>query len=69
MRRVLRTKPAAEYLGFAESTLEKLRLSGAGPRFIRLGTRAVGYDVADLDAWLKTRRRADRTSTDPDPAA
>ena len=50
MRRVLRTNSAAQYLGLAESTLEKHRLAGIGPHFIRLGARAVGYDLADLDA-------------------
>lgn len=55
-RRVLRTRDAAEYLGLAASTLEKLRLADGGPRFIRLGGRAVGYDLRDLDAWLDEQR-------------
>jgi predicted DNA-binding transcriptional regulator AlpA len=38
--RVLRTPDAATYLGLTASTLEKMRLSGGGPRFVRLGTRA-----------------------------
>ena len=54
-RRVLRTPEAAEYLGLAASTLEKKRLTGGGPRFVRLG-RAIGYDFADLDAWLDGHR-------------
>ncbi len=56
MRRILRTREAAQYLGIPESTLEKQRLKGGGPHFIRLGARAVGYDIADLDAWLEDRR-------------
>lgn len=55
-RRILRTPGAAEYLGLAESTLEKMRITGVGPRFIRLGGRAVGYDRQDLDAWLDHQR-------------
>lgn len=51
----LRTTAAADYLGYAESTLEKKRLSGEGPVFIKLG-RAVVYDTRDLDAWLAARR-------------
>lgn len=59
-RRVLRTRQAAEYCGLAASTLEKMRGTAAGPRFIRLG-RAVGYDVHDLDRWLDGQReRSDR---------
>lgn len=60
-RRILRTPGAAAYVGLSPSTLEKKRLSGDGPAFLRLGGRAVGYDVRDLDAWLDAQRenRAD----------
>ena len=51
----LRTPEAADYLGYAESTLEKKRVTGDGPPFIRLG-RLVVYDSRDLDAWLAERR-------------
>ena len=50
--RILRTPGAAGYVGLSPSTLEKKRLTGDGPAFIRLGGRAIGYDVRDLDAWL-----------------
>ena len=43
LRRILRTPATAEYLGLSQSTLEKKRLSGGGPTFIRLGGRAIGY--------------------------
>jgi predicted DNA-binding transcriptional regulator AlpA len=55
-QRIFRTREAAEYLGLAASTLEKMRLSSDGPRFVRLGGRAVGYDVRDLDSWLDQQR-------------
>ena len=57
-RRVLRTPAAAEYVGLSPATLEKQRLVGKGPRFIRLGNRAVGYDVRDLDAWIDSQRKS-----------
>jgi predicted DNA-binding transcriptional regulator AlpA len=60
-RRLLRTPAAAEYIALSASTLEKRRLSGDGPRFVRLGGRAVAYDVRDLDAWVD-QRKADSTS-------
>jgi hypothetical protein len=50
------TAEAAAYCGSTKSTLEKLRVYGGGPTFIKLGSRVV-YDVADLDAWLSARRR------------
>jgi len=50
-QRLLRTRDTAAYLGLAASTLEKLRVRGGGPPFVRRG-RAVYYDLADLDAWI-----------------
>ncbi len=70
--RILRTAAAATYVGLSKSTLEKLRVYGGGPPFVRLGRRAVGYDVSALDAWLNSRVAAS-TSTPrevhDDPAA
>jgi predicted DNA-binding transcriptional regulator AlpA len=63
--RRLRTPKAADYLGYAESTLEKKRLAGDGPPFIRLG-RAIVYDTRDLDAWLAARRA--RSTSEPTAA-
>ena len=54
--RYLRTTGAAEYIGLTKSTLEKLRLTGGGPVFSKLG-RTVVYDRTDLDAWVASRRR------------
>lgn len=51
-RKILRTPGAAEYVGLAPATLEKMRVHGGGPRFLRLGGRAVGYAIEDLDTWL-----------------
>ena len=56
-RRMLRTRDAAAYTGLAKSTLEKLRVSGGGCPYIRVG-RVVIYDPADLDSWLASHRRA-----------
>jgi excisionase family DNA binding protein len=55
-RRKLRTPEAAVYTGIAQSTLEKLRVSGGGAPYIRVG-RVVLYDPDDLDAWLSAHRR------------
>ena len=61
-KRILRTRQAAEYLGLASSTLEKMRRDREGPPFVRLGGRAVGYDVRDLDAWVDEQRTAGPTN-------
>lgn len=51
------TRDAAAYCGLGKSTFDKLRLTGSGPTFCRPTPRRVVYDVADLDAWLTSRRR------------
>lgn len=56
-RRWLRTREAAAHVGLSASTLEKLRVSGGGPRFTKAGPRIVVYAVADLDTWLSERAR------------
>jgi predicted DNA-binding transcriptional regulator AlpA len=50
----LTTEAAARYLSLAESTLEKARVTGTGPRYLKLG-RAVRYRIVDLDAWMADR--------------
>ncbi len=61
--RIVRTPEAAAYCGLSASTFEKLRLTGDGPEFIRLGRRAVGYERDSLDAWLDSRRRRSTSDT------
>jgi len=47
----LRTPDAAKYLGVGQSTLERKRVDGTGPKFRQLGAKIITYAVADLDAW------------------
>jgi excisionase family DNA binding protein len=67
---------AAKILGLAASTLAKLRLSGNGPVYCKLGRRVV-YRREDLDAWLESRvardtsdaeARLPKSLTGPQPA-
>lgn len=55
--RILRAPEAASYTGLSESTLAKRRLRGELPIFVRLGARAIGYRVDDLNDWLSDCRR------------
>lgn len=48
---VLNADQAAQSLGLSISTLAKLRLSGGGPMFSKLGRRVV-YRPEDLKAWV-----------------
>jgi len=55
--RRLKTGPAADYIGVAESTLEKDRVTRLlGVPYIKIG-RTVVYDTADLDQYLAAHRR------------
>jgi predicted DNA-binding transcriptional regulator AlpA len=49
--RFVNTFQAAERVGLARSTLAKLRVTGGGPPFRKLGAR-VFYSDSDLAAWL-----------------
>lgn len=53
----LRTGAAAAYCGLAASTFHKLRCTGAGPEYLKIGGKIVVYDQDDLDAWLNGHRR------------
>jgi len=54
--RKLSVQEAARFLGLSVSTLNKMRLNGTGPRYLKLGRRVL-YDLRDLDAWVAERRR------------
>ena len=60
---LLNTQQAAEYLGLAVTTLEKFRVYGNGPAFLRLGKRSVRYRPLDLDAWVESRIRTSTSDT------
>ena len=48
------TTRAAARIGLSRSTLEKLRVYGGGPPYLKLG-RLVRYRAHDLDTWLAER--------------
>jgi predicted DNA-binding transcriptional regulator AlpA len=60
----LATPAAAAFTGLAVSTLNKLRLTGAGPEYIKLGRRVI-YARDSVEDWMRSKRR---TSTS-DPGA
>jgi hypothetical protein len=68
--RSVKTPEAAIITGYSESTLEKKRLYGGGPPFIKLsdGSGAVVYDVRDLETWMAGRRRMSTADRPPSPA-
>ena len=61
--RLLTTKEASQYIRLAVRTLEKLRFTGGGPRYHKVG-RLVFYTLVDLDDWID--RHAYAMTSDPD---
>ena len=56
------TREAAAFLGLSPRTLDRYRVTAAGPAFHKFGTR-IRYARADLEDWAAERRR---TSTSDD---
>jgi len=59
MAQLLTERDASKVLCLSVRTLQKWRLCGRGPRFLKLG-HAVRYDLAELKRFLAD---AERTST------
>ena len=53
---LLNTDQAAQRLGLSPRTLERYRVTGEGPEYLKIG-RAVRYTVSALERWLKGCKR------------
>jgi predicted DNA-binding transcriptional regulator AlpA len=54
--RKLSVKETAAYLSVSKSWLDKRRLDGNGPTYLKFGRRVV-YDIIDLENWAASNRR------------
>ncbi|MFV2044147.1 MAG: helix-turn-helix transcriptional regulator [Anaerolineales bacterium] len=54
---LLCTKEAARYLSVSKAFLERDRWAGARIPFVKIGSRAVRYRRADLDAYIERQIR------------
>ena len=41
----------AEYLNVSVSSVRRWRLTGGGPRWVRIGSSSIRYPIADLEAY------------------
>lgn len=64
--KLLDVREASTHTKTPVSTLNKMRVTGGGPRFLKKGRR-IAYDAADLDKWLEGLKRT--STADPGPAA
>jgi predicted DNA-binding transcriptional regulator AlpA len=67
-RKYLTTKEAADRVRLSESALEKKRVAGTGPVFVRLG-RSIRYEISALDDWIAAGRHKSTTEPLADSAA
>jgi excisionase family DNA binding protein len=51
---LLTQRQAAAVLGLSERTVERMRVAGNGPRFVRMG-RSIRYRPADIENWIASR--------------
>ncbi len=56
-KRLLNTKEAADFLGVSMAFLERDRWAGARIPFVRIGTRAVRYQLSELEAYIAGQMR------------
>ncbi len=54
--RYLGPEEAAGYLGLSPKTLQRMRVTGEGPRYVKVRRRVI-YDRLDLDEWAAKRKR------------
>jgi predicted DNA-binding transcriptional regulator AlpA len=55
MSPLLTQRHAASVLALSTRTLERLRCTGEGPKFVRLSRGRIAYREEDLAAWLASR--------------
>jgi predicted DNA-binding transcriptional regulator AlpA len=55
-KRLLTVAEAATYVSLSASTLNRLRVTGGGPRYAKLAGKVL-YDVHDLDQWIEVSKR------------
>lgn len=61
MSKLLTADQLAERIERPVRTLERWRLTGQGPAFVRLGRR-IAYREADVEAWLASRTYPSRAA-------
>ena len=50
--RLVKQDKAANYLGLSEATMERDRWRGGDIPFVRIGPRAIRYDLKQLDDYI-----------------
>lgn len=54
--RILRIQEVSHLVGLSRASLYRLMRLGLFPKSIKLGLSAVGWDSADLEKWISSRK-------------
>jgi predicted DNA-binding transcriptional regulator AlpA len=63
MSPLLNQREAAAILAISVRTLERLRVTGTGPKFIKI-SHSVRYRTSDLESWVASRARGSTSASD-----
>lgn len=61
MTKIIRIKEVCDTVGLSRASVYRL-MPNNFPKPVRIGIKAVGWDVEDIDAWI-AERKADTVST------
>jgi len=61
-KRYLNEAAAARHLNVSQRSLQRWRVSGDGPPFVRVGPRRVLYDAVAIDRWTAAHTYAHRAA-------
>lgn len=56
--RLINEHEAADYIGHSVRTLQKWRVTGGGPKYVRVSARSIRYRRRDLNEWIEARIRS-----------
>lgn len=57
-KRIIRRKEVCGLVGLSRSTIYRLMRERLFPQSIQLGAQAVGWALADIEAWVSNRKLA-----------
>jgi excisionase family DNA binding protein len=60
--RLFNERQVADLLGVTTRTLQRWRISGEGPAWVRIGVRLIRYAETDVAAWKERRTYAHRAA-------
>lgn len=60
--RLITENEAAAFVGYTVRALQKWRVRGGGPKFVKISARSVRYRRRDLMAWAEAHLRANTSA-------